>query len=173
VGRVCPRHSDCARPLNSVVKPHEMGVVTFSVEVLTVVHRALMDAQARGHRWVTVEHMALALLQEESIVAFLRQSNTDVAAAVADLDAASAELGGDVRNAVVSESSSAFQQVVGRARGEAEKGRQECVLLRDLLLSIVDQPKCRAASIVVRSTPSRTVFEDLRRVRAEENNRAA
>jgi ATP-dependent Clp protease ATP-binding subunit ClpA len=101
---------------------------------------AAAEASRLGHRYVTLEHLLLALLNDEEAAAIVAFSGGDPAALKDELAGwLDAELAADARDGDMPTPSLGFRRVLQRAAGYAHSAGREEVLAKDVLVALFDE----------------------------------
>lgn len=146
--------------------------VAFSGEVEAVLHRGFAKARAAHHLSMTVEHLVLELLKEKEVAGYLEGCGTDIATLKALLEAKVASLRTAQIETVETQPNGEFSRVIRRAIDDAGKERRTSIELRDMFLSILEEPKGFAATLLLRQTSNPGAFEQLRARRSKLAKRA-
>ena len=141
--------------------------MTISDDLETVLHRAFVGAREAGHPIITPEHLALELIVEPEIAAYLERCGTNLVAAESRLRAYLGKIEPSREFEFETMPTWAFQRLVGLAIRHTEEDGREYVMIRDLFLAIIDERKTVASSAILDATPDPRVFEDLRAYRSE------
>ena len=118
----------------------------FSAALDLTLHRALACANQRHHEYATLEHLLLALMDDEDALAVMKACNVDLAALKQEIVS---YVDGELKALVIDGSGESrptpgFQRVVERAVLGAEKlGRDASSA--DILVSIFDETESHAA----------------------------
>ena len=136
--------------------------MTVSEEVEGVLHRAFAGASEAGHAIIAPEHMALEIIVEEEIAAFLERCGTDLVAVESRLreHLGRIEPGADAQAGARPDA--AFQHIVASAIQQTEADRREHVMLRDLFLALIDERGSIARAAILDATREPRIFEELR-----------
>ena len=141
--------------------------MTLSDDLEAVLHRAFVGAREAGHPVITPEHLALELIVELEIAAYLERCGTNLVAAESRLRAYLGKIEPSRESEFEAMPTSAFKHLVGLAVRHAEEDRREYVMIRDLFIAIIDERKTVASSAILDATPDPRVFEELRTDRYE------
>ena len=147
--------------------------VAFSSEVEQVLHRGFAKARAAHHLSMTVEHLVLEMLKEQEVADYLAGCGTDVATLKALLEAKVASFRTAQIETVETQPNGEFSRVIRRAIDDAGKERRTSIELRDVFLSILEEPKGFAASLLLQRTSNAAAFEQLRARRSKLAKRAS
>ncbi len=118
----------------------------FSAALDLTLHRALACANQRHHEYATLEHLLLALMDDEDALAVMKACNVDLAAFKEEIVG---HIDGELKALVIDGSREArptpgFQRVVQRAVLRAEKLGRDATGA-DLLVGIFDETESHAA----------------------------
>lgn len=136
--------------------------VAFSGEVGAVLHRGFACARAAHHLSMTVEHLVLELLKEAEVARYLAGCGTNVTTLETLLKAKVSSFRTAQIETVETQPNSEFSRVIRRAIDDAGKERRTSIELRDMFLSILEEPKGFAASLLLQQTSNPAAFEQLR-----------
>ena len=136
--------------------------MTLSDDLQAVLHRAFVGAREAGHPIITPEHLALELIVEPEIAAYLERCGTNLVAAESRLRACLGKIELAQESEFETMPTLTFQHLVGVAFQRTENERREYVMVRDLFLAIIDERKTIASSAILDATPDPLVFEELR-----------
>ena len=118
-----------------------------SRELEQTLHRALALATERRHEYATLEHLLLALAEDQDAVAVLRACGVDVEQLRQVLaEYVDTELTGDIRHARVSEPrpTAAFQRVIQRAVIHVQSSGREEVTGANVLVALFSERESHA-----------------------------
>ncbi|HUP30553.1 MAG TPA: Clp protease N-terminal domain-containing protein [Usitatibacter sp.] len=146
--------------------------VAFSSEVEAVLHRGFAKARAAHHLSMTVEHLVLEMLKEPEVAGYLESCGTDVVTLKTLLEAKVASFRTAQIETVETQPNSEFSRVIRRAIDDAGKERRTSIELRDMFLSILEEPKGFAAALLLQRTTNPGAFEQLRARRSRLTKRA-
>ena len=124
-----------------------------------------------SHSKLTPEHLALELVREPEVAAYLEARGTSLAQVESALHRCIAAV--EVRpGEVETEAASSLQRIVQTAIRRTEVDGREYLMVRDLLLAVVDARETLASAAILDATQDATVFEELRTYRAADERRA-
>ncbi|MFZ5608440.1 MAG: ATP-dependent Clp protease ATP-binding subunit ClpA [Pseudomonadota bacterium] len=119
---------------------------SFSPNLETTLHRALAEANARNHEYVTLEHLLLALIEDADAAAVLRACSVDLS----DLKETVRDYVDDeleslvVPDAVDATPTTSFQRVVQRAIIHVQSSGREQVTGANLLVALFSERESHA-----------------------------
>lgn len=119
-----------------------------STDVEICVNVAFAEASRLGHEYVTVEHLLLAILNDEDAAAAIVGVGGDPTRLKTSLEAwLEAELSGE-DDAMDPAPTLGFRQVIERAAGYAQSAKRDEILGRDVLVAILDREDDPAALLL-------------------------
>jgi len=118
----------------------------FSRELELTFHRAIADADQRGHEYATLEHLLRALIDDADASAVMKACKVDLGALRANLVST---IDNELRTLAIDDErdpvpTPAFQRVVKRAVGHVEGLGRDTVTAADVLVAIFDEKESHA-----------------------------
>jgi hypothetical protein len=142
-----PRQSPSAPPPSTVDSPSPLERVGFSAELGATLHRAITSATQRSHKHTTLEHLLLALMDDNDASAVMRACNVD-------LDAMKKQLADHLDNELNRQASdearptAGFQRVIQRAALHVQASGRQSVTGAQVLVAIFSEPESHAAHLL-------------------------
>ena len=145
-----PRQTPSVAPPSAADSPSAPQRVGFSAAMEATLHRAIAYAKQRKHEHATLEHLLLALLDDQDAAAVMTACNVDMAALkeplVNHLDRSLTSLivdhGEDARP------TAGFQRVVQRAVLHVQTSGRQSVTGAQVLVAIFSEQESRAAHLL-------------------------
>jgi ATP-dependent Clp protease ATP-binding subunit ClpA len=138
-----------------------------------VLHRAFMGAREAGHAVLTPEHLALELILEPEVAAYLERCGTDLIAVESRLRAYLERIEAVSDESLETLPSATFQSLMSVAIERTEEDRREFVMVGDILLALLDDRKTIASAAILEATRDTAAFEELRISRSDAARRGA
>jgi len=135
--------------------------MTLSDDVQMVLHRAFVGARELGHPIFTPEHMALELILEPEVNAYLERSGTDLVAVESRLRAFLAAIRLDPVREGETVLTETFQRLMTTAIERTTADGREFVMLRAVFVALLDASTVSRAAMLA-ATRHPEVFEELR-----------
>jgi len=135
--------------------------------------RAFVGARELGHAFITPEHVALELIREDELAAYLERCGTNLVAVESRLRARIDLVAPVDPDGLETTLSPALERIVKRAIRQTEMDRREYLVLRDLFVALMDERESLASIAIRDATEQVDAFEELRTFRSPEERGAA
>lgn len=144
-----------ALALHSIAdRPSQSGRVGFAAELESTLHRAVADANQRGHQHATLEHLLLALTDDTDAAAAMRACNVGLGAMKKDL-ADYLDNEPKTQASIKAGPTAGFQRVIQRSVLHVQASGRQSVDGAQVLVAIFSESESRAAHVLAEHGLSR------------------